>query len=219
MNTIQLQDLTVTITGTSRYNGGRYDIARVETLLVTTEPLSTELSWYVPAGVSVPPEVLALFQSTGITMLPTLAENVLKGVEDIQQQAEEGHLEEVKIDAAKLLMRAVLKKTTLVPLPDAPNTYHLTYEHKLYPVQGNSNAFDYKITLPFDGLQLSTSGGRIQVTVLTPIGAVIDPNETKGIDEQGMEIAEQVAHLQNSNRYAVNFGYQIDPNFTIRYQY
>lgn len=219
MNVIQLQDLTVTITGTSRYNGGKYDIARVETLLITTELLPTELSWYVPAGVSVPPEVLALFKSTGLTMLPTLAENVLSGTEDIQQQAAEENLEEVKNDAAKLLMRAVLKKTTLAPIPDAPNTYHLSYEHKLYPVEGSPNAFDYKITLPFDGLQLNPSGGRVQVSVLTPIGAQIDQNETKGIDDQGIEIAEQVAHLPNSNRFAVNFGYQIDPNFTIRYMY
>ncbi|RDI44052.1 hypothetical protein [Falsibacillus pallidus] len=216
---IQLQDLTVSITGTSRYNGGKYDIARVETLLVTTEPLPTEWSWYVPAGVSVPPEVLAMFDATGITMLPTLAENVLKGTEDVLQQAEAENLEEVKMDAAKLLLRTVLKKSTLTPIPDAPNTYHLSYEHKLYPVKGNPKAFDYKITLPFDGLHLNTSGGRVQVTVLTPIGAQIDQNETKGIDEQKREIAEQVAHLQNSNRFAVNFGYQIDPDFTIRYIY
>jgi hypothetical protein len=216
---IQLQDLTVTIMGTSRYNGGRYDIARVETLLVTTEPIPTEISWFVPAGVSIPNEVLALFNATGLKMQATLEENVLAGTEDIGQQAQQGDLQEVEIDAAKLLMRAVLKKTTLIPLPDSPNTYHLSYEHKVYPVQDNPSAFDFRITLPFDGLVLSTSGGRVQVSVLCPIGAQIDPNATLGRDDQGQEIAEQVVHLANTNRFAVNFGYQIDPEFIIRYQY
>jgi hypothetical protein len=94
----------------------------------------------VPAGVSVPTEVLALFKAAGLTMLPTLAENVLSGTEDIQQQAEEGNLKEVKNDAAKLLMRTVLKNTTLAPIPDAPNTYHLSYDNKLYPLDGIPNA-------------------------------------------------------------------------------
>ncbi|RDU38680.1 hypothetical protein DRW41_03725 [Neobacillus piezotolerans] len=216
---IQLQDLTVTIMGTSRYNGGRYDMARVETLLVTTEPIPTEMSWYVPAGVSIPNEVLALFNATGLKMQPTLEENVLAGTDDIREQAQQGELQEVQMDAAKFLMRAVLKKTILVPLPDSPNTYHLSYEHKVYPVKDNPSAFDFRITLPFDGLILNPSGGRVQVSVLCPIGAQIDPNETLGIDDHGQEIAEQVVHLANTNRFAVNFGYQIDPEFIIRYQY
>jgi len=219
MPNIRLQDLTATITGTSRYNGGKYDIVRVETLLVMDEPLPTEWTWYVPAGVSVPPEVLAVFSAQGLEMYPMLEANLIQGTEDIHQQAVLGNLGDVELDAAKLMMRAVMKKTPLLPLPDAPNTYLLSYDYKVYPVQGNPNAFDFKIRLPFDGLAVSPQGGRVQVSVLTPIGARVDGTETKGIDENHQEITEDVQHLANSNRQVVSFGYQVDPDFLVRYVY
>jgi len=219
MPNIQLQDLTATITGTSRYNGGKYDTVHVETLLVTTEPLPAEWSWYVPAGVSVPPEVLALFKAQGLEMYPTLEANLVAGTEDIHQQAEQGNLGDVELDAAKLMMRAIMKKTPLTPLPDASNAYLLSYDYKIYPVTGNPNAFDFKIRLPFNGLGFHPQGGRVQVSVMTPIGARVDGTETKGIDENGNEIGEDVQHLPNSNRQVVNFGYQVDPDFTVRYVY
>lgn len=215
---IKLQDLTATITGTSRYNNGAFDTVHVETLLVTDKALPTEMNWYVPNGSSVPPEILSLFQATKLKMVPTLEENLLSGTEDIHEQAKEGLVEEVKVDAAKLLARSIMKKTALIPVPGSTNTYLLHYDYKLYPTEQNKNAFDFNITLPFDGLTLP-NGGRVQVSVLTPIAAKIDQTATKGIDENGREITEQVVHLGNANRYVVNFGYQLDPDFTIRYVY
>lgn len=219
MSNIKLQDLTATINGTSRYNGGKSDIVHVETLLVTDKPLPAETSWYVPVGVSVPPEVLGIFNSAKLSMFPTLEANLLTGTEDIREQAQQNNLSEVMGDAAKLMMRAIMKKTPLTPVPDAPNTYHLSYDYKLYPVDGTPNAFDFAIRLPFDGLKLHPQGGRVQVTVLTPVGAKVDETATHGRDENGNEIKEMVAPIQNSNRFAVHFGYQLDPDFIIRYVY
>jgi hypothetical protein len=219
MANIKLQDLNVIISGVSRYNGGKWDSVHVETMIVTDEPLSTDSSWYVPAGITVPPEILAFFQTSGISMYPTPESTVLAGTEDIREQAEAGNLGEVQMDAAKLMMRAILKKTPLTPVADAPNTYLLSYDYKLYPVVGQPTAFDFKIRLPFDGLRLSPQGGRVQVTVLTPIGATVDPVATIGIDENRQEIVEQIVPVANAGRSAVSFGYQLDPDFTIRYTY
>ncbi len=76
MANIRLQDLTATIAGTSRYNGGKWDTVHVETLLVTDEPLPNDMNWYVPAGVSIPPEALAMFNATGLSMFPTLLKQI-----------------------------------------------------------------------------------------------------------------------------------------------
>lgn len=219
MKQIKLQDLTAVVHGTSRYNGGKWDTVSVQTLLVVDEPLPADVSWYVPSGVSVPPEVLAMFNATGLKMFPTLESNILAGTEDIGNQAQEGNLAEVQVDAARFMLRAIMKKTPLIPIPDAPNTYLLSYDYKLYPVQGVPNAFEFAVRLPFDGLTFHPQGGRVQVSFLAPVGAQIDDAATQGRDENGVEISEQKVHLANSNRFAVNFGYQIDPDFVIRYVY
>lgn len=78
-------------------------------------------------------------------------------------------------------------KTALMPVPGATNTYLLSYDYKIYPTEENENTFDFNITLPFDGLTLP-NGGRVQVSVLTPIGAKIDQAATKGTDKNGREI-------------------------------
>ncbi len=96
MPNIRLQDLTATINGTSRFNGGKWDTVHVETLLVTDEPLRTDMNWFVPAGVSEPHEVLAIFNAAGISMFPTLEANLLTGTEDIRDQAQQNNLPEVE---------------------------------------------------------------------------------------------------------------------------
>ncbi|WP_270406936.1 hypothetical protein [Paenibacillus timonensis] len=219
MANIRLQDLTATIAGTSRYNGGKWDTVHVETLLVTDEPLPNDMNWYVPAGVSIPPEALAMFNATGLSMFPTLEANLLNGTEDIRDQAQQNNLPEVMSDAAKLMMRSVMKKTPLIPIPDAPTTYLLSYDYKLYPRADVPNAFEFTVRLPFDGLRIHPQGGRVQVSVLSPVGARIDEAATLGRDENGQEISELVVPLQNANRFAVTFGYQLDPDFIIRYVY
>lgn len=215
---IRLQDVNVIVNGTSRFNGNLYDTVHVETLLVMDEPIPAEETWYVPSGVSVPPEVLSFFKATGIDMNPKKASTILAGTEDIKDEAERNDLAGVMEDAARFMLRAIMIKTPLTPLPNASNTYLLSYDYKLYPING-SNDYEFKLRVPFDGLEVAPNGGRVQLTVMTPIGAQIDPTLTKGIDENGQEIAELVAPAANVNKNLVSFAYQIDPDFVIHYRY
>lgn len=213
---IQLQDVSIIVNGTSRYNGNKYDTIRVETLLVTDEPIPKEVAWFVPSGTSIPAEVADFFDAAGLTASPIYAPNILKGTEDIREQAEGENLPEVMNDAARFLLRAVMKKVSMQPIVDASNTYVLSYEYKVYPVENND--YEVQITVPFDGLVVK-NGGRVQLSVLTPIGAKIDPNLTKGIADDGNEITEHISELPNVNRQVCSFGWQRDPAFTIRYRY
>lgn len=217
---IQLQDATVVINNTSRFNNKQYDTVRVETLLTTTEPLPPEMTWYVPSGTSIPPEVANLFKAKNIRMFPQREATLLQGTEDIRDQAQAENVLEVLEDASKLLLRAVLKEVPLSPIAGSPNTYTLSYEYKLFPleVDNQNNNFEFYIVLPFDGLEVA-QGGRVQMTILTPIGAKINPSETKGIAENGQEISEMVADISHTNRQVVSFAWQNDPEFFVRYSY
>lgn len=219
MSTIQLQDLTAIINGTSRYNGNAYDSIHVEILLVTNEPIPNEQQWYVPAGVSVPPEVMAILKLTNLPMYPTSETTLLQGIDDIKQQAESGNLQDVINDSARLMLLSILKKMTLTPIPGSTNAYMLSYDYKLFPLKDSPNAYEFRVLLPFDGLTLNPSGGRVQVTVVTPVGVAIDAANTKGIATGNVEINELVRPIENTNRQIVSFAYQTDPEFIIRYNY
>ncbi len=78
------------------------------------------------------------------------------------------------------MMRAIMKKTPLIPIPDAPTTYLLSYDYKIYPKVDVPNAFEFVVRFPFDGLQIHPQGGRVQVSVLTPVSARIDETATHG---------------------------------------
>lgn len=217
---IKLQDATVVINNTSRFNNKQYDTVRVETLLETTEPLPSEMTWYVPSGTSIPPEVANLFKAKNIRMFPQREETLLQGTEDIRDQAQSENVLGVLEDASKLLLRAVLKEAPLSPIAGSPKTYTLSYEYKLFPlnVDSENNTFEFYIVLPFDGLEVA-QGGRVQMTILTPIGAKIDGNATKGIADTGQEISEMVSEIPHTNRQVVSFAWQNDPEFFVRYSY
>lgn len=218
MLNIRLQDISVVINGTSRYNGNAFDTVHVETLLAMDEPIPADETWYVPNGSSVPPEVLDFFKIAGVDMNPKKASTILQGTEDIQKQSEDENLQGVIEDSARFLLRAVMKKAPLTPISNSPSTYLLSYDYKIYPI-GNSSDYELKIQVPFDGLNVAPNGGRVQITVITPIGAIIDQALTKGLDENNTEIGELVSSISNVNRQVVSFAYQKDPLFTVHYRY
>jgi hypothetical protein len=215
---IRLQDVSVVVNGTSRYNGNQYDTVHVETLLVMDEPIPAEETWYVPNGTSVPPEVLNFFKISGVDMNPKKASTILQGTEDIREQSESENLQGVIEDSARFMLRAILKKVPLTPISDSSNTYLLSYDYKIFPID-NTSDYEFKIRVPFDGLKVAENGGRVQLTIVTPIGAQIDESLTKGVDENGQEISELISPISNVNRQIVSFAYQIDPDFTVRYRY
>ncbi|BAE82635.1 hypothetical protein [Desulfitobacterium hafniense] len=214
---IQLQDLTAIIKGTSRFNGGLYDSVHVEILLQTVDAIPPEAFWYVPAGVDVPPVVKDILSLAGLPMYPQSAAKLLEGVDDIKQQAETGNLQDVINDSARLMMLATFKKMALTPVPGATNAYVLSYDYKLYPIAPNT--FEMAVMLPFDGLELNPSGGRVEVTVITPIGANVDPANTKGIAPENPDLPEIITPVNNTRRQVVSFEYHKDPEFRIRYTY
>ncbi len=218
MSNIVLQDLTAMIHHTSRFNGNQFDSVHVEILLQTDVPLTSEEQWYIPSGVSVPIEVLEFFKATNISMYPMLANEVIAGTEDIIAQSEAGNLQEVQIDAAKLMLRAIMKKTSFTPVTGTNNLYMLSYDYKLYPIKEAPNSYEFKVQLPFSGLGMP-NGSRVQMTVIMPIGSQIDPNATKGIAINGVEVNELIKPMENVNRNILSFEYHQDPLFTIRYMY
>lgn len=218
MVNIKLQDLTAMIHHTSRFNGGQFDTVHVETILQTDTPLTTEMEWFVPSGSTVSDEVLAFFKATNLAMYPMSAQKVMEGTQDIQQQAEAGNLQEVVNDASKLMLRAVMTKTSLKPISGASNLYHLAYDYKLFPIKENPKAFDFKVVLPFDGLGMP-AGSRVQMAIIMPISSQIDAGATQGIAIGGQVIEELTQDIPNCQRKIVSFAYQNDPQFTIRYVY
>jgi len=218
MANIRLQDLTAMLHNTSRFNGNQFDMVHVEILLQTDVPLTPEQQWFLPSGTSVSEPVLEIFKATNLEMYPMSAQKVMEGTQDIIQQAEAGNLQEVINDASKLMLRAIMIKKAFTPVSGSQNLYHLAYDYKLFPIKG-TNAFDFKVVLPFDGLGMP-GGSKVQMTVIMPIGANIDPAVTEGIAVNGQKINELVQPVGTTGRNMVSFEYQVtDPKFTIRYQY
>jgi len=167
---IIIQDVTVNITGTSRYNGSS-DNAHVEMLLVTSEPVPTEQAWYVPSGVTVPPAVADILKLANLSMYPQSEGTLLAGIEDMQIQAENGNLDDVIKDSAKLMALAIMKKMSLVPIQGATNAYMLAYDYKLYPLTEAPNAFELKVQLTFRRIGISSARSKWTRCTINSINA------------------------------------------------
>lgn len=218
MANIKLQDVMLIVNGTSRYNNNSFDTVTVKTTIQTDEPIQSE--YYVPSGVTVTPGILEVLKLQNLEVTPFQASTLLAGTEDIQTQAINGNPAGTLEDAAKLLLLSVLKKTSLVPIAGSTNAYELSYEYKIFPLasSGHPDSYEFQIRVPFDGLGMGP-GGRVEVTVLLPRFAELEPNETRGVDLNGNEISEISYELPNVNRKAITFAYQNDPLFTIRYRH
>lgn len=214
MPNIRLQDVMIFVNGTSRYNNNAFDTVSVKTTIVSDEPITDE--YYVPSGVTANPAILEILKLQNLEVTPFKASTLLAGTEDVQTQALNGNPAGTLEDAAKLLLLSLLKKSTLVPVAGSANTYELSYEYKIFPLQNQPNSYEFQIRVPFDGLGM-TNGSRVEVTVILPRFAALDETATQGKDINGVEIKEIFYDLPNVNRKAVTFAYQIDPLFTIRY--
>ena len=219
MANVRLQDLTAIIHNTSKYNGGKYDTVHVENIIQTDTAVDPNLNWYVPSGVSPNPVAIELFKSSKLALYPRTEAELLEGTQDIVQEAQTGKLADLTDDFAKLMLLCMLKKTPLTPVADSTNLYRLSYDYKLFPEASTPTNFKFSVELPFKGLTIAPNGGAVQLTVLMPIGAVIDENATKGTAPNNPNIAEQIGDVKLTNRKTVTFRYQIDPLFDIVYHY
>ncbi len=219
---IQLQDFTATIHRTSLHNGGKFDEIHVETLIVTDQPIPTEELWYIPNPKPIDPLYKSIFENLHINPQPTSASAMQQRISDFSdaiQKATDGVTNETHEDIGTLALLSVLTKQPLTPVESTTNTYLLSYSYHLYPIEAGTNVFELKITLPFDGFIMPDNGDEIQITVVAPIGAIIDTSVTSGIDTNGVAISPQYANFPNSRKQAVSFEYRKDPTFTIRYHY
>ncbi|TCP57876.1 hypothetical protein EV586_102323 [Tumebacillus sp. BK434] len=217
-NALKLQDVTAVINGVSRYNGGAFDTVTFKTLLVSETPIEDE--YYVPVGVSPTPAAVALLKEANLKVMPYKASTLLEGTEDIQTEAQEGDTAATQLDAARLILLSLLKRTRLTPISAQPGmyVYELSYEQKIYPVDGPSgNAYEVEFVVPFDQLAVSPNAGKIEVTVLLPRQTNL--LQATGVDPNGGAVSQLVSQLSNVSRTAVTFEYHIDPVFNIQYQH
>lgn len=222
MINITLQDFTATIHRTSQQNGGQFDTIHVESLIITDQPISTEESWYIPNSKPIDPMFKSIFEITKINPVPTHSSLIAERISDFADamlQAEAGNIDETKKDIVTLALLSVMSKTNLKPIEGTSNTYLLSYDYKLFPLEGLASTFELKVVLPFPGFVIPDNGDEIQITVVAPIGAIIDKSYTMGIDANGQPIQPQYANFPSSRKEAVSFQYRQDPTFTIRYNY
>jgi hypothetical protein len=219
---ITLQDFTATIHRTSLQNGGQFDTIHVESLIVTDQPMTSEDLWYIPNAKPLNPMFKPLFQQNQITLTPThcsaMNEKMQRASEALTV-AQSGDQEATGKNMLLLAEISCMSQTTLKTVEGTSNTYILSYDYKLFPLEQNTNVYELKVILPFYGLIMPDNGDEIQITVVTPIGAVIDQTNTSGIDQNGQTIPAQYANFPNSRKQAISFQYRLDPTFTIRYNY
>jgi hypothetical protein len=230
MNIIFLQEMTATIQRLSRYNQGYADRVKVQTLLQTVEPIPEGQFWYIPSGASVPPHVLEFLRKDTeakgerfqLPMIPLISD-ILESTEDIQENAAAGNLREVLDDVNKAILVSVMNRTQLNKLPgqskEGHYVYEINYEHNIYQLPDQPNHYEFITQLPFSGLQLYPSGGRVELAVILPTGAIVDSNLTKGIDENGSELQKHITPIPGTTKSVVSFEYRLDPTFTVHYSY
>lgn len=220
MTNLISQQMTVLIHPSSRFNGNQYDDVFVKTTIITDSPLVDE--YYVPNGQSLPPAALELIRNQGLEYRPYRADLLLQGTDNIREAARSGNTAETLEDSIKLILLSALSKQPLTQVGQKDNkyVYDLTYTYKIFPLinQGLDQDYQFQVRLPFDGITMA-NGSRVVLTVVTPSLALVNEEKTVGIDENGGAVPEITTQLAKSAKSVVEFDYQIDPLFTVHYQY
>jgi hypothetical protein len=217
MPNVILQDLNAVIHGTSKH-GLAYDIAHVTILMQTDVTIPTDIQWAIPHVENISEDVLKFISDGKTPIYPMLKDSTYRGASDILQETDSGDTSSVIEDAKALILLSSMKPTTIEPLEGTTDRYIVSYKYRLYPVSPNN--FEFKVLMPFDGLTLYPSGGKLQVTLVSPIGATINPAITTAVDLNGQTVAEEVvAPIGLVDKQVVSFKIQQDPIFTIRYNY
>jgi len=217
MPNVILQDVNAVVHGTSRH-GLEYDIVHVSMLLQTDEPIPSDVEWAIPHIEEIPSKAVALLKDGKTPIYPILKSKLRQDINSFQENVDTNNKEELLDDINKALLLTCMHTTQLEPLENNDRTYLISYKYRLYPVEPNN--FEFKVMLPFDSLGLYSSGGRLQLTLVAPTGAIINPNITDAVDFNGNSVAnETISQIANINKNIVSFVIQQDPIFTIRYNY
>lgn len=217
MAQVILQDANIVVHGTSLH-GLDYDIAHVTMLIKTNEPISKDLEWAIPHIEDIPQKALNLIKDGKTAIYPMLKTKLRNDISNILENVDTNNQEELLDDIEKALLLTSMHITPIEPLNDTGLLYVVSYKYRLYPVEPNN--FDFKVLLPFDGLDMYPNGGKLQITMIAPIGATINPTITDAKDFQGQSVAnESINPIPLVNKNVVSFEIHQDPIFTIRYYY
>lgn len=217
MPNVILQDVNAVVHGTSKH-GLDYDIAHVTMLMQTDEPIPTNLEWAIPHVEDIPPKAIALLKDGKTPIYPMQKSKLRQDINNILDNVDTNNTTELLEDIEKALTLSCMHITPLDPLESNNCRYIVSYKYRLYPV--SPNTFEFKVLLPFDGLGLYPSGGKLQLTLVAPIGAIINPTITDAKDFQGQSVAnETITQIANINKSIVSFEIHQDPIFTISYTY
>lgn len=215
MPNLKKQDATVVIHGDSRYNEGQFDTVSVHSVIVTDGPLTQ--SYYVPGGPTISKEGLALIRKHGLEFRPYTEEELFQDVGDEVEEARQNDSVAVEEGFARTLLRSTLVNAPLQlikVLPNGSHVYNLSYDYKIFP---ENEIFQMEIRLPLSGITMPS--GEVTLTVLVPQNVTINRALTKGIDEQGNELEEQLTELQKTHRQVVTFQHRWDPIYMVNYSH
>lgn len=216
MPNVILQDVNAIIHGTSKY-GLSYDIAHVTMLIRTDTPIPHEMEWAIPHVEEIPQKAINLIKDGTTAIYPMLKSKLREDINNILDNVDNNNQTELLEDIEKALLLTSMHVTPIEHLENNDLLYVVSYKYRLYPVEPNN--FDFKVLIPFDGLDLA-SNGRLQVTLVAPINATINPEITKGENPStGEHFQETIVPLSSVSKNVVNFVVQQDPIFTIRYYY
>lgn len=217
MPNVILQDLNAVIHGTSRH-GLPYDVAHVTILMQTDSPIPPEVKWAVPSAKNLPDDVVRFISDGKTPIYPIMKDPNYRGANDIFDETDRGDSAAVIEDAKTLILLSSMEPTTIEPLEGTTDRYIISYKYRLYPV--STNNFEFRVLMPFDGLNLYPSGGRLQVTLVAPMNATIDPQGTRAVDFNGQVVAEEyLSPTTILDKQVVSFKIQQDPIFIVKYSY
>jgi len=213
MPNLRKQDATVVVHGDSRYNEGLFDTVSVHSIIVTDGPLPQ--AYYVPGGPSISEDGMRIIRKHGLEFRPYTEEELFVDVGDEVEEARQNDPVAVEDGFARTLLRSTLVSAPLQLIKQLPNNLHvykLAYEYKIFPEQGS---FQFDIRLPLSGIDMPS--GEVTLSVLVPQNVSINRAFTKGIDDQGNELEEQLTELSQTHRQVVTFQHRVDPIFTVNY--
>lgn len=214
MYNCKLQEAVITVNPTSR-NGLPYDIAHVETIIITDSPIPPEEIFLVPGSELIPQNILQILQlGNKVDFTPIPKSEVTANLSDFTQHIDQQQKDAVLADAMLGLATVWMKPIQFKPTGNN-NFYRLSYDYTLFPSQNGS--FYIYTKLPFKGFQMPV-GGQVRFTAILPFGAKHDPNETKGIALNNQLVEEQAVTLAN-NGEVISFYWKNDPDFTVKYNY
>lgn len=194
-------------------HGQNYDTAHVEYLFSTNAPIAQDELFFVPGIELMPKNIMDILKLANFQFVPIPKTEVVNSLSNYLQEVQDGKKDETLADSMIAISTSYMN--TIKADTINPNSYRLKYDYAIYPE--NDRSFIVNATLPIKGFSLPTGSQTRFVTIL-PLGAKYDPVATKGKAINNPDIPEHTANIANGITI-IDFFYQNDPEFTVKYNY